>query len=201
LNARDLYGIDAWRTNNSDEFSIDSWGVITNITALPVGVYGLQVWVNDTHNNLLSFSFSVTVEDTTSPTWIELPEDQTIEYGEGLWYDLNVTDLSGIQQWWLNDTVHFTINNDGVITNRTALVPGTYVITVIAHDPYSNIATVTLTITVLQATTKIPPPPLSMVFLAFAVVLGSVILLGVGAKLRRRRMSGLGPGIRVLFPS
>ena len=47
---------------------------------VPVGTYGVQVWVNDTWGNTLSATFAVTVVDTKPPSWIETPETQLVEY-------------------------------------------------------------------------------------------------------------------------
>ena len=70
LNASASTGISKWWINDTAHFTIDSSGIITNTTPLAVGVYGLQVQVNDTYNNVLSGEFSVTVleQQTTTTT-------------------------------------------------------------------------------------------------------------------------------------
>jgi len=69
VTATDLAGISHWWLNSTD-FSIDAEGVITNATILSVKVYGLEVFVNDTHGNVLSATITITVEGptTTTPT-------------------------------------------------------------------------------------------------------------------------------------
>ncbi|MCK4963014.1 MAG: hypothetical protein KAS19_11035, partial [Anaerolineales bacterium] len=150
LNASDPSGIDTWWLNDTVHFTMDpNTGIITNATVLPVDTYGLQIWVNDTVNNIQTTTFTVTVQDTTPPTWDQTPTDQTIELGNPFRYDLNATDPSGLDMWWLNDTAHFTMDpNTGIITNATALPMGIYGVQVWINDSYTNTRTRTFTITV-----------------------------------------------------
>jgi parallel beta-helix repeat protein len=67
LDATDLAGISTWWLNSTD-FAIDAEGIITNATVLAVGVYGLQIFVNDTHGNVLSGVITVTVDEPTVTT-------------------------------------------------------------------------------------------------------------------------------------
>ncbi len=150
LNASDPSGIDTWWLNDTVHFTMDSnTGIITNVITLPVDTYGLRVWVNDTLNNIQTTTFTVTVQDTTPPTWDQTPTNQTLELGDPFRYDLNASDPSGIDTWWLNDTVHFTMDsNTGIITNATALPMGIYGVQVWVNDSYTNIRTRTFTVTV-----------------------------------------------------
>ena len=61
LNATASAGIDSWWLNSTINFSIDSEGVIRNVSQLPIGSYGLQVWVNDTLSNVISAEFTVEI--------------------------------------------------------------------------------------------------------------------------------------------
>lgn len=79
------------------------------------------------------------------------PIDETVEYGELYVQRLGVYDSSGIDHWWLNDTVHFSIDEDGVIRNATVLEPGVYGLEVRVYDPYDNFCSATLVVTVLEA--------------------------------------------------
>ncbi|MFX0064741.1 MAG: S8 family serine peptidase [Candidatus Hermodarchaeota archaeon] len=152
LNATDLAGISTWWLNDTAHFTIDADGIITNVASLSVGTYGLQVWVNDTHSNIQSASFTVTVQDSTLPSWVELPTDQIVEFGDNFFYDLNAADLAGISTWWLNDTAHFTIDADGIITNVASLSVGTYGLQVWVNDTHSNIQSASFTVTVQDTT-------------------------------------------------
>jgi len=138
LNATDLSGIDEWRLNDTTYFDIDGNGVITNITSINVGIYWLEVNVNDTFGNILTETFKIAIEDTIAPTWDEMPTDQLFEFGEAFNYDLNASDASGIDHWWLNDTTYFDIDGNGVITNKSLVPIGEYWLEVYINDTYSN---------------------------------------------------------------
>ncbi|MFX1577751.1 MAG: cadherin repeat domain-containing protein [Promethearchaeota archaeon] len=140
VNASDPSGIDHWWINDTTHFSINSVGVITNVSSLAVGTYRLEVIVFDTYNNPLSASFTVTVADTTPPAWIEIPENQLVIYGTLFTYDLNASDISGIDYWWVNDTARFTVDENGVIigVGEGVLDIGVYGLKVRVFDIYHN---------------------------------------------------------------
>jgi len=157
LGAWDASGIDYWWLNDTVRFVIDEYGVIRNNTMLLSGVYTLNVTVYDPSENSLSAIFTVTVsppeQDTTPPTWVTLRIYQTIDYGEALQVQVEAWDESGIDHWWLNDTIHFTLDELGVIRNATTLDPGTYRLEVRVYDPFDNYCSATLVVTVLEAPT------------------------------------------------
>ncbi|MFX1389734.1 MAG: hypothetical protein ACFE9Z_06725 [Promethearchaeota archaeon] len=64
--------------------------------------------------------------DITDPTWNSIPEDQIIEFGADLSYDVDASDLSGIAYYWINDTINFSIDSNGLITNAISLGAGNY---------------------------------------------------------------------------
>ena len=152
LNATDLSGIDKYWLNDTAHFTMSSSGVLTNSTSLLAGVYGLHVYVNDTHGNILSSIFGVTVQPATPPSWVQSPTDRVAEFGSAFRYDLNATDFSGIGAWWVNDTTHFAIDTNGVITNKTPLVIGAYGIRVNVTDTLGHIQTATFKVTVQDTT-------------------------------------------------
>jgi len=143
LNVTAWLGVDTWWVNDTTHFAIDGDGVITNATSLgpPGATYGLWVRVNDTCSDFLSVNFTLTVWEWTPPSWDEVPSDQGIELGTSFRYDLNASDPSGIDQWWINDTTHFTIDSDGVITNATFLAAGGYGLEVSVNDTCANVQT------------------------------------------------------------
>jgi len=87
------------------------------------------------------------------PPVVSYPGDMEILENASFVAHLNATDFSGISTWWLNDTEHFSIDSDGVITTTTTLTPGTYGIQVSVNDTLNNIMTIEFTLTVLQITT------------------------------------------------
>jgi len=150
LNATDPSGIDSFWINDTDNFQINSNGFLSNLTHLSIGNYWLKVFVNDTIGNLNSCQIELLVQDTTCPKWIRPISNQTIEYGTNFYYDLNATDLSGIESFWVNDTNNFKISIEGVIRNATTLEIGIYWIEVQAFDPYGNYVTQILKMTVYE---------------------------------------------------
>ncbi|MFX0179504.1 MAG: hypothetical protein ACFE78_04890, partial [Candidatus Hodarchaeota archaeon] len=148
LDASDPSGIDEWWLNDTTFFNINNVGLITNTSPVPIGEYWLEVNVNDTYGNILTGIFKVTVQDTTSPSWVLPPSDKTMEFGGSFNYDLDASDPSGIDEWWLNDTTYFNIDGNGVITNKTLVPIGEYWLEVNVNDTYGNILTDKFKITV-----------------------------------------------------
>ena len=187
LNASDPANLDTWWLNDTTHFTIDANGVITNNFALAVNDYGVQVWVNDTANNIQTATFTLTVQDTTAPTWVTLPMDQTLALGFSFTYNVSATDLDGIDHYWINLPAHFAIDATGRITNVAALSVGSYGVEVRAYDASNNYCSATFTITV---ETLDPPPgiPQSLIigFAAGAVVFGILGVLGTIIYYRRR---------------
>ncbi|MFW9793108.1 MAG: hypothetical protein ACFFEE_02305 [Candidatus Thorarchaeota archaeon] len=106
------------------------------------------------------------IYDAAPPKWNPEPIDQMIDIGTDFHYDLNATDYSGIDQWWINDTVNFAINDDGVISNVDVLEAGSYVIGVSVNDTQGNTQTGSFRLTVREL-----PIPLPM----------ELVIVGVGA--------------------
>jgi hypothetical protein len=162
----DASGIASWTFNDSTNFALSatyyfggSTARITSVGALAIGAYGLSVTAFDTYGNTVTASLTVTVQDTTPPAWATLPIDQVLNYEEALNYQLQATDLSGINQWTVNDTTNFDITNTGTLTNKVTLASGEYRVLVTVGDPYANLLTATFTITVGAAPPPPPPPP------------------------------------------
>ncbi|MFX0189095.1 MAG: hypothetical protein ACFE8A_15325, partial [Candidatus Hodarchaeota archaeon] len=149
-NATDPSGIKQWWINNTN-FNINANGLITNTSNLNVGVYWIRINVSDNYDNNLTKVFKITVEDTTAPIWVNEPVDTTLESGDSYSFDANATDLSGIKQWWINNT-NFNIDADGIITNVSTLNVGIYWIRINVSDNYDNNLTKVFKITVEDTT-------------------------------------------------
>jgi len=133
--------VDSWHVNSTLEFSIDSWGVLRNLTISSPGVYGVYVNVSSIWNITLSHIFTITVEASMPPQWVEEPTTQIVELGTALGYDLDAIDTAGVSHWWLNDTARFYIDEDGMITNCTPLGVGRYGVLVSVTDLLGNVQT------------------------------------------------------------
>ncbi len=158
LNATSVMDLDTWTINDTAHFTINSEGVIANITYLgPAGtIYGLYVQVNDTLNNILSVNFTLSVLDTISPFWITQPMDQILRFGEALGYQLCASDLAGIVFWEVSDATNFAIDTTGFLTSNGILNPGTYEIKITIYDPSSNRQSATINIIVMQSVASLP---------------------------------------------
>ena len=152
LNASDPSDLDMWCLNDTAHFSVDDSGVVTSLDVLPMGVYGLEVAVNDTFGHTLVATFTVVVQDTLPPAWVEVPENQTVELGTTLSYDLNASDPSGLDTWWLNDTAHFDVDDSGVVTSLGVLSVGSYGLQVWVNDTIGHICTALFTVVVQDTT-------------------------------------------------
>ena len=179
LNVTDLSGLAQWWINDTLHFAIDSSGVLTNI-GFSIGNFGIQVWVNDTQGNILTGEFSILVRDTTPPSWLLLPTDQEISQSEPLDYQLSVTDLSGIAEFAINDTVHFSITSQGRITSIGLPETGEYGIRVTVFDIFGNSVSAEFTVVIHPSTTPIPPPDLlSSFILVFSGAAATLVIITV----------------------
>ena len=152
LDATDVSGLDTWWLNDTTRFSIDGEGVISMNYPLPVGNYWLQVRVNDTAGNTLISIFEVQIQDTQAPEWAYQPGNQQIPYGDAFSYSVSAIDLSGIDYYWVNDTINFDIDETGTITNLVSLDCGTYNLEIRAYDNYGHYCAAIIVISVVDDT-------------------------------------------------
>jgi hypothetical protein len=211
LIASDESGIADWGINDTANFNLSvthmnvtgyrfGWHLlhISNSTWLASGAYSLNVSVSDPYNNSIHAIFTVTVEappqDTTPPEWVIAPVDEVLDYGTPFVQRVGAWDDSGIDHWWLDDTDHFSLDEQGFIRNATVLEPGVYTLEVRAFDPYDNYCSATLVLTVNEATTgtattTTQPPdgtgPVVAVLL-FTGIGGAVAIVNVIILLRKR---------------
>jgi len=151
ISATDNEAIDQYWVNDTDDFAIDSTGLLTNQTNLVAGDYILMVFVNDTNGNEINETIMITVvPDTTLPQWDPTPTDQTILVNESFIYDIDASDNVEIDSYWINDTIRFQIDTAGVITNATILSVGTYSLQIFVNDTSGNEISETIVITVQE---------------------------------------------------
>ncbi|MBD3228595.1 MAG: hypothetical protein GF329_10445, partial [Candidatus Lokiarchaeota archaeon] len=145
-----ISGIDHYWINNTNNFDINENGDITNISALSIGTYRLEVRAYDPYDNYCSALFNVKTQDTISPMWGTTPTNQEIEYNTPFSYDVNASDLSSIDHYWINDTTNFQIDINGTITNVGTPDSGIYYLEIRAYDPSNNYCSATIIIEVLS---------------------------------------------------
>jgi len=119
VNASDPSNISTYSIDDTVNFSINSnTGLITNATFLTVGVYGLNISVNDTYGNTLWAVISVTVEDTVPPAvTITSPRNTTYQNGS---INLSVFADKTIDTWWytLNAGPNVTFTPNATIVGQ-----------------------------------------------------------------------------------
>ncbi|MBN2420938.1 PGF-pre-PGF domain-containing protein [Candidatus Woesearchaeota archaeon] len=157
INASDLSPLGSYSINDTTRFDIDATtGVLTNNSVTPAGAWWLNLTINDSSNNQHSIAFNITVRDTTPPRWNETPDNDTFEYGESYYWDVNASDLSGIAVYFINDTTRFTISGTtGVLTNNSITTEGTWWINVSMNDTQGVGHSVIINITVVDTTPNV----------------------------------------------
>jgi hypothetical protein len=113
------------------------------------------------------------IPDTVGPEWDQAPTNQVIDERQAFSYNLNASDFNGIGTWQVNDTVHFEIGSEGVITNATALSPDAYWLEVSVSDTQGNERTAVFSVTVNPVTNGNQEPPPYLLLLA---VIGGGVL-------------------------
>ena len=152
LNASDNSAIISYWINDSVNFQVNSEGIISNKVVLSPVDYPLTVRAYDVENNYCEANITVSVVDIIAPTWDAIPEDQVLEFGQELSYEVSASDGVGIDVYWIDDTVNFHIDGDGVITNILDLESKTYELEIRAYDLSGNYCSALLLITVNEPT-------------------------------------------------
>jgi hypothetical protein len=148
----------------------------THTTSEQFGIFGMA---NPAIDNITG---SDTIDyDAAPPKWDQVPTDHSIDYGTDFSYDLNATDYAGIDQWWINNTDYFTIDNDGVISNIDVLGAGSYVINVSVNDTLGNTQTETFRLTVGDPPSLIP---IELIIGSAGIIVFGIIVLEIW---RRKR--------------
>ncbi len=142
----------------SEETASISWFGLSEGTT-----YQWYVIVSDGMDIVISSIWTFTTLDI--PSWVQVPIDQVIEYGEPFNYNINATDISGIDHYWINDTTNFQINGNGIITNITILDVSIYWLEVRAYDPYDHYCLATFKIVVQDTDIPEPKPDLPSLFM------------------------------------
>jgi hypothetical protein len=142
---------------------------LTYTTSEAFGFYGMA---NPAIDNI---TVSDTIDYDAAPPKIDPRlSDKTIALGESFYYDINATDYAGIDQWWIDDTENFAIDDDGVVTNSRELTVGEYDVTVWVNDTHGNTQTGTFTLTVEE---DLAPVPIDLLVITIGVPAVVVIVV------------------------
>ncbi len=119
-----------------------------NWTNLQDGTYKFNVTVYDSAGNINSTETRIITLDTTPPTWLTEPQNQTNNESEAFSYSIEATDNAAISSYFINDNVNFTINQSGTIKNNTKLNITTYILNISVNDTSNNILSKVISIRV-----------------------------------------------------
>ncbi len=86
------------------------------------------------------------------PSWAFAPTDFEIELGSSCFHQLEVDSYPPIAHWVVNDTLHFDIDQNGVLLDRGNLALGEYGLEVNATDLYGQSVTGVFKVTVEDTT-------------------------------------------------
>ncbi len=144
----------------------------THTTSERFGIFGMA---NPAIDNI---TVSDTIDyDKAPPKWDPPVSNKQIIVGEPFYYDLNATDYSGLDKWWINDTQNFVIDNDGVVANNTQLAAGDYFISVSVNDTLGNTQNGVIKITVNHEPAEEPMIPFEMIVGVIGVSLVVILVL------------------------
>jgi lysophospholipase L1-like esterase len=151
----DGVGFDSWSINDSSNFSINSeTGEITNSSFLVPNYYVYNISINDTLGNLnwTIWSVNITAVDTTPPYFTNIPDNETIIYGNDLGVDFDAEDETSFYNFYVNDSTNFQINSTGWLSNKTSLTVGVYELNISINDSSGNVNSTRYKVTVDKAT-------------------------------------------------
>ena len=86
------------------------------------------------------------------PTWIQIPKNLEIELGDSCHNQFKVQSYPPISEWSVNDTLHFVIDQNGVLMDRRNLTVGEYNLEVTVINLYGQSLSGEFIITVVDTT-------------------------------------------------
>lgn len=101
----------------------------------------------------IAFRQNVSLVHISRLVWIEPPTDQVHEFSESYWYDLNATSSAGgVNRWSVNDTMNFSITDNGTITIDNPTLVGSFGLLVWVSDNLDNVLIGNFTLTIQDTT-------------------------------------------------
>ncbi len=133
---------------------------------------------------------NITVSDTVDfdgvpPHWTEPLVDHAVNIGDDFSHVLHADDYSGLDTWWVNDSLRFAVDDEGVVANVIALPIGNYGIEVSVNDTFGNVLNGSLNVEVVPTNTTTPtvpstgPNPLDLLTITLFGAAGVVLFVPV----------------------
>lgn len=102
------------------------------------------------------------VTDNDLPTWNETLINQTIEFGDAFYYDVNASDNVAVGTYVVDDTNNFTVNSaSGLISNATYLSLSDIPLNISVNDTAGNTISVFINVSVVDTTIPVFSPALT----------------------------------------
>ncbi|OLS19431.1 MAG: hypothetical protein ThorAB25_29340, partial [Candidatus Thorarchaeota archaeon AB_25] len=166
---------------------------------LKVGIYQFGIYATNLYGFSTGAGLTVTVEDTTSPSWITEVRDRT--YNSGSWIEFQIVawDLAGIESWTINDNENFTMIEESyeeagiaTIVNTRILDSGEYQLHLEVTDANGNSETMDFIVTVGDGFTGYTSgPDFGLILSGAAIGIAGVgLILGLLAILITKKQSG-----------
>ncbi len=130
---------------------------------LDPGTYTFVLSVTTASGRTASDTVILSTRDTTPPDWLQIPEDQIIECGNPLIYQLYAIDYYGISRWWVNSSL-FNIDS-GLLQNISILEYGIIHVEVRAYDPSENYVSHVIQISVNDSISPSVDSPADILFI------------------------------------
>ena len=128
-------------------------------------------------------NYIIQFAEDNAPDWDQTPEDQIIQEGDSLYYDVNASDTSGVE-YSIDDTLNFTITPEGIITNSSSLSVGVYPLEIRAYNSFDNSITATINIIVESKSSSNGIPGFDFNMILIMIVCTSVVVI-----IRRKKNS------------
>ena len=151
-------GLNYTFSGSSGTIEQEAWDACGN------GTVTIRFYANNSAGNT-AFKEAIIRKDIISPIWDFLPENQIIEFGDDLVYNVFALDSSGIHHWWINNSYDFIISNDGSITNALNLILGEYWLEIRAYDPCGNFCSASIKIIVQEVANPLQIPGYNLILL------------------------------------
>jgi len=154
VNVTDDYNISTITVNDTTNFKItvngsanDKYrsGLIENNTYLSLTSYSLNISASDEPGRVTSHIITITVQDTTPPTWDQTPTDQNNEFGEYFSYQVNASDLL-LDAYGINDTTNFNLTGGLITSAYIGSTTDSYSLNITANDTSGNTISVVISI-------------------------------------------------------
>jgi hypothetical protein len=121
-------------------------------------------------------SYIVQFAEDNAPEWDQIPEDQLLQEGDSLIYDVNASDTSGVE-YSINDNVNFNITSEGIITNSSSLSADVYPLEISVYNSFNNSIMATITIRVESIPNSNAIPGFDFITTLFMVLCTSAVLI------------------------